>query len=64
MLSTKNYIVGHFLVAEQLYTQPCVCVGLSDVCLMSVPRFVCPFLRTPGSDQLYSGVQTDDQVTI
>ena len=54
------------LVAEQLYTHPCVFVCLSDV-----PRFVCPMLRsstkawmTPGSDQLQSGVQTDDQATI
>ena len=38
---------------------------------MSVPRFVCPLFRTstkpgmtPRSDQLYSGVKTDDRSTI
>jgi hypothetical protein len=36
-----TFAVNKFFVAEQLYTQPCVCVCLSDDCLMSVPRFVC-----------------------
>ena len=56
----------YFLVVEQLYTHPCVCVCVCDVCLYDVPRFVCPLFRTstkarmtPDSDQLYSGVQTD-----
>ena len=46
----------------------CVCVS---VYLSVVPRFVCPLFRTytkawmtPGSDQLYSEVQTDDRATI
>ena len=66
-----------YLVAEQLYTNPCVFVCLSvcvsvcvSVCLF-VPRFVCPLFRTstkawmtPGKDQLYSGEQTDDWATI
>jgi hypothetical protein len=59
-----RYFVQQFLVAEQLYTHPCV-----SVCLF-VPRFVYPLFRTstkawmtPGSDQQYSGLQTDDQAT-
>ena len=49
-----------FLVAEQLYTHPCVFVCVSPVlCVPCLEAWM-----KPDSDQLYSGVQTDDRATI
>ena len=61
-LNEAKFMFILFLVAEQLYTQPCVCV-----CVMYVPRFVCFSTKAwikPGSDRLYNRVQTDHHGTI
>ena len=66
-----GYIIVNFSVfscGATIYLPLCVCLC---VCVCDVPRFVCPMFITstkawmmPGSNQLYSGVQTDGQATI